>query len=41
VCALTHALKTRAEEGSLGQEEVDAFIHNWYQEQERNLVWER
>jgi len=41
VCALTHALKARAEEGSLRQDEVDAFIHNWYQEQERNLVWER
>src|SRR5215472_12755676 len=41
VCALTHALKTRAEEGSLGRSEVDAFILNWYQEQERNLVWER
>ncbi len=41
VCALTHALKARAEHGSLSQEEVDTFIHTWYREQERNLAWER
>jgi homocitrate synthase len=41
VYALTHALKARAEQGSLSQEEVDAFIHNWHREQGRNLAWER
>src|SRR6266849_6603104 len=41
VCNLTQALKERAEQGSLSQEAVDAFIHAWYQEKERNLVWER
>lgn len=40
VCDLTQALKERAEQGSLNQEEVDAFIHTWYQEK-RSLVWER
>ena len=38
VCQLTSALKERAEHGALSQEEVDAFIHQWYQ---RSLVWER
>lgn len=38
---LTRALKERAESGSMSQEEVDAFIHEWYQEQKGNLVWER
>jgi homocitrate synthase len=37
---LTQALKARAEQGSLSQEEVDAFIHTWYQEK-GNLIWER
>src|SRR5579859_5955598 len=32
VCYLTQALKERAEQGSLSQEEVDMFIHNWYEE---------
>jgi homocitrate synthase len=32
VCHLTHDLRERAECGSLSQEEVDAFIHTWYQE---------
>src|SRR5262249_13175288 len=40
VCALYLALKERAEQGSLSQEEVDAFIHTWYQEK-GNLLWER
>ena len=31
VCDLTRALKERAENGSLNQEEVDAFIHAWYE----------
>jgi homocitrate synthase len=37
---LTQALKGRAEQGSLSVEEVDMFIHTWYQEK-GNLVWER
>jgi len=41
VCDLTQARKERAEQGSLSQEAVDAFIHTWYQEKEGNLVWER
>jgi homocitrate synthase len=40
VCNLTQALKERAEQGSLSQEAVDAFIHAWYQEKEGHLVWE-
>src|SRR6266568_2701983 len=32
VCRLTQSLKERAESGSLNQEEVDEFIHTWYQE---------
>ena len=32
LCHLTHALKVRAERGPLSQEDVDAFIHAWYQE---------
>src|SRR3989454_4876547 len=32
VCHLTQAVKERAEYGSLNEEEVDAFIHAWYQE---------
>jgi homocitrate synthase len=40
VCQLTLALKERAEHGALNQEEVDAFIQQWYQEK-RSLVWER
>jgi homocitrate synthase len=32
VCHLTQALKERAEQGALSQEEVDAFIHTWYRE---------
>ena len=32
VCHLTQALKERAECGSLNQEEVDAFIHSWWEE---------
>ncbi len=40
IAQLTLALKERAEHGSLNQEEVDAFIHAWYQEK-GNLVWER
>lgn len=37
---LTGALKERAEHGALSAEEVDAFIHTWYQEK-GTLVWER
>jgi homocitrate synthase len=37
---LTQALKEHAENGSLSQEEVDAFIHSWYQEK-GSLTWER
>ncbi len=37
---LTQSLKARAEGGSLNQEEVDAFIHAWHQE-EGSPVWER
>ena len=40
VCQLTSALKERAEHGALNQEEVDAFIHQWYNAK-RSLVWER
>ena len=39
VCHLTHALKERAEHGSLNQEEVDEFIHSWYQEK-GSVTWE-
>jgi homocitrate synthase len=39
---LTRALRERAESGALNQDEVDSFIHQWYQEQQKgNLVWER
>ena len=37
---LTQSLKERAEQGSLSLEEVDTFIHTWYQERGA-LVWER
>ena len=40
VSHLTQALKEHAENGSLNQEEVDAFIHSWYQEK-GSLTWER
>ena len=40
VCHLTQALKERAEHGSLNQEEVDKFIHAWYQEK-GSVTWER
>src|SRR5258707_7130746 len=40
VSQLTQALKERAERGSLSQEEVDTFIHAWYQEKE-SVIWER
>ncbi len=40
IVQLTQALKERAERGSLSSEEVDAFIHSWYQEK-GSLVWER
>lgn len=40
VVLLTQALKARAEQGSLTDEEVDTFIHSWYQEK-GSLVWER
>src|SRR5216684_4184803 len=40
VFRLTQSLKERAESGSLNQEEVDAFIHAWYQEK-GSIIWER
>src|SRR5437764_8387562 len=40
VSHLTQALKEHAESGSLSQEEVDAFIHSWYQEK-GSVTWER
>ena len=40
VSHLTQALKEHAENGSLSQEEVDAFIHSWYQEK-GSVTWER
>ena len=36
---LTQALKEHAENGLLNQEEVDAFIHSWYQEK-GSVTWE-
>ncbi len=39
VCRLTQSLKERAESGSLNQDEVDEFIHKWYQEK-GNIAWE-
>jgi homocitrate synthase len=38
-CALTQALKERAEQGALSPEEVDDFIHAWHEEKGQ-LVWE-
>ncbi|HEY4035019.1 MAG TPA: hypothetical protein VGL94_13750 [Ktedonobacteraceae bacterium] len=38
---LTRALKLRAEYAQMSEEEVDAFIHAWYQEKGNSLVWER
>src|SRR6266404_2050212 len=38
VCNLTRDLKERAENGSLNQEEVNAFIHAWYREK-GSLAW--
>src|SRR5579884_3742217 len=40
ICHLTHALKERTEQGSLNSDEVDAFIHAWYQEK-GSVAWER
>src|SRR5947209_12113182 len=40
VSHLTQALKEHAENGLLSQEEVDAFIHSWYQEK-GSVTWER
>src|SRR5438874_8744710 len=40
VSHLTQALKEHAENGSLNQEEVDAFIHSWYREK-GSVTWER
>ncbi len=39
VSHLTQALKEHTENGSLSQEEVDAFIHSWYQEK-GSVTWE-
>jgi homocitrate synthase len=39
---LTRALRERAESGALNQDEVNEFIQQWYQEQQKgHLVWER
>jgi homocitrate synthase len=38
-CQLTQALKEHAESGSMGQEEVDAFILTWYQKK-GSVTWE-
>lgn len=40
IAQLTQALKEHAEHGSLSENEVDEFIHAWYQEKGNNLVWE-
>lgn len=40
VASLTLSLRERAEQGALNSEEVDAFIHAWYQEK-GSLLWER
>ena len=40
VASLTRALRERAEQGALNSEEVDAFIHAWYQEK-GSMLWER
>ena len=43
VASLTAALKTRAEQGAMSQDEVDAFILAWQQahtSEEEHLVWE-
>lgn len=40
IVQLTTALRSRAENGALNDEEVDTFIHAWYQEK-GTLVWER
>ena len=40
LCILRRRSKGRAEQGSLSLDEVDTFIHTWYQEK-GNLVWER
>ena len=40
VASLTWALKEQAEQGSLNQQEVDAFIHAWYREK-GSIAWER
>ncbi|GAC1368314.1 MAG: homocitrate synthase [Ktedonobacteraceae bacterium] len=37
---LTQAIKEQAENGSMSEEEVNTFIHSWYQEK-GSLVWER
>src|SRR5437763_10462768 len=39
VSHLNQALKEQAETGSLSQEEVDDFIHSWYQEK-GSVTWE-
>jgi homocitrate synthase len=42
ITLLTRALRERAESGALNQDEVDSFINQWYQEQQKGtLVWER
>ncbi len=40
IVQLTTALRSRAENGALSDEEVDTFIQSWYQEK-GTLVWER
>jgi homocitrate synthase len=40
ISQLTQALRAQAEQGALNQEEVDTFIHAWYQEK-GSITWER
>src|SRR5712692_6926757 len=40
ISQLTQALRAQAEQGPLNKEEVDAFIHAWYQEK-GSITWER
>ncbi|HZS79413.1 MAG TPA: hypothetical protein VFA41_22560 [Ktedonobacteraceae bacterium] len=40
IVSLTCALRERAEQGALSQEEVDTFIRAWYEERS-TVVWER
>jgi homocitrate synthase len=39
IIQLTQAIKEQAEAGSMNEEEVNVFIHSWYEEK-GSLVWE-